>query len=192
LPSQASPVRYTSFEHYLRELECRWGVNYRDPDLTNRAKLRGLLKEQAMANWRRLHPWASLRPFLDRFGPTQYIKFDDPRHLSLRARLRHNRSNLRTSLFKRKLCSDDRCRYCQNEIESLDHVVLSCPRLTSARSTLKQKLSGLNFILSTALILGAIPKSLESKKSRPKLLKLLSVTGEFLVSLDTHFPFSSD
>ena len=62
-----------------------------------------------------------------------YLTTLPPSEASTIARLRFNRSRLNQSLFKRHRSDTDKCPTCPNVIETVEHVLMACPRYDKQR-----------------------------------------------------------
>ena len=60
------------------------------------------------------------------------------------SRLRFNRSRLNQSLHKRHCAVTDKCPTCPDQVETVEHVVMSCPRYGALRFVCFCKLSAIN------------------------------------------------
>ena len=62
-----------------------------------------------------------------------HLHADPPAVIALRSRLRLNSSLLNSSLKKKKMKASSQCDHCPCADETLEHVILDCPRYDSAR-----------------------------------------------------------
>ena len=62
-----------------------------------------------------------------------YLRLLSPSNASVVSRLRFNRARLNQSLNKRRVSSTNKCPTCPDVIETVEHVVMSCPRYDSIR-----------------------------------------------------------
>jgi hypothetical protein len=122
-----------------------------------------------------------------------YLKYDSPRIASLRARLRLQRAHTnqyRTKCFLpdpdgvAESCANPAC-LTSRPMETVDHILLHCPRYHSARTTLIAFLRNLYcpllslIPLRTSLVLGVLPLRLASVLSS----RILSLTASFLAAI---------
>ena len=80
------------------------------------------------------HKWQSgsggdsLKPLIDLTDNLPYyLTSDDKLSCTIRARLRFNRSNKNTSLYKINMSTHTWCPYCPLVDETLDHIIHTCP-----------------------------------------------------------------
>ena len=73
-----------------------------------------------------------------------YLSLLSPSDASVLSRLRFNRSRLNQSLHKRRCAVTDKCPTCPDQIETVEHVVMSCPRYDVLRFVCFCKLSAIN------------------------------------------------
>ena len=99
-----------------------------------------------------------------------YLLLDDKLTCTIRARLRFNRSNMNTSLFKMNMSTHTSCPYCPFEEETLDHVIHTCPIYNMPqhplRNNLTQSLAQINIPLTNDLILGKVEHLTKHNKAR--------------------------
>ena len=80
-------------------------------------------------------------------------------------RLRSGHSRLKHHLFRLGMEEDENCRFCQdNTTESIQHVLLDCPRFYSHQVALKTRLRKENIRINIETILAA--KNLNKKQAR--------------------------
>ena len=63
----------------------------------------------------------------------QYLTTLSPSDASIVSRLRFNRARLNQSLFKRHKSTSDKCPSCPDTTETVEHVIMSCPRYDRER-----------------------------------------------------------
>jgi Reverse transcriptase (RNA-dependent DNA polymerase)/Endonuclease-reverse transcriptase len=76
--------------------------------------------------------YLSMRVIKDTSLPS-YFRLLSPSNASVISRLRFNRSRLNQSLHYRRVLTTNKCPTCPDEIETVEHVVMSCPRYDVAR-----------------------------------------------------------
>ena len=80
-------------------------------------------------------------------------------------RLRLGHSRLKHHLYRLGIEEDEDCRFCgQRTPETIEHVMLECPRFYSYQTTMKQKLRKENIPINIETILGG--KDLDQRKAR--------------------------
>jgi len=123
-------------------------------------------RQGALQSWRRD----------DEPGLALYLQHDERATFVLRARLRFARSYLRHHQHRLGLSADAVCQECDTgRNETIDHVVLECPKYSEARRQLQEALALLGVRLSPSLVLGQLTtRELRVAK------RVLEATGTFL------------
>ena len=137
LPS-TTPEYTRSFASRVRETERKLHL-HADEHMTSRQ----LKEAAAMHMIKKMQKENSHAPFLINFDlnedhltrPDHHLRADPPSLIALRSRLRLNSSLLNSTMCKRKLLLNENCDSCKTP-ETLQHVILHCPRYDTARSTL--------------------------------------------------------
>ena len=109
-------------------------------------------------------------------GTSSYLLADSRITQTIRARLRHDRASLAASLHQRRIPGYDTplCATC-NTIESVEHCLLYCTRLSAERRMLHAKLQNLRIPLNLATVLIC-----DTTIPREMLPTILRLTAEFL------------
>ena len=130
------PAYTRSFAMEIREVEASLVLKY-DQHFSSQqlkeAAARNMLRKMSEQKPRCLLRWNfDLRSEL----PTRcdhHLRSDSPAVIALRSRLRLNSTLFNSSLHKRKIKSSPKCDHCPDE-ETTEHVLLSCPHYSLARS----------------------------------------------------------
>ena len=133
----ASTPGYTrSFAMEITEVESRLGLKH-DHHFSSQ-QLKEATAKHMLAKMLEQEPNCLLRLDFDLSSehPTRvdhHLRTDAPAVIALRSRLRLNSTLFNNSLHKRKIKSSSACDHC-NEDETTEHVLLSCPHYSLARS----------------------------------------------------------
>lgn len=84
-------------------------------------------------NTHSLFPCYELMPVMPNNSLPSYFRLLSPSVASIVSRLRFNRARLNQSLNKRHVSPSDKCPTCLDVVETVEHVVMSCPRYDAAR-----------------------------------------------------------
>lgn len=112
-------------------------------------------------------------------GIAPYLLHDERSTLCLRARLRFSRSHLRSHQYRFGLVDSPVCQECKLGVdETVEHVVLECPKYDGPRRRLSEALSALDLRLSVQIVLGGFEERLKTITT-----KIYTDTGTFLLSV---------
>jgi hypothetical protein len=141
IPS-ATPAYTRSFASKIREIEARLNLHH-DQHISSQQ----LKEAAAMDMLKRMKEKDPQVLFLKNFDfdhehPTRvdhHLRADPPAVIALRSRLRLNSTLFNSPLHRRKMKDSPHCNHCGAE-ETIEHVILSCPRYASARAALIDQL----------------------------------------------------
>jgi hypothetical protein len=113
-----------------------------------------------------------------------------PPDASIISRLRFNRSRLNQSLYKRHRANTDKCSTCPNTVETVEHVVMSCPRYDKYRFKcfwLLSKITNqvpLSSSFPFPFLLGSFPDGFSTTQQQ-KLIATISPSCELCFTCET-------
>lgn len=107
-----------------------------------------------------------------------YILLDNPNVYPIRARLRFHCLKTNYTLWRWKFAPSPFCPSCPHQLETLEHLFMTCPRYDDLRFAVIQALGDFDICLSLALLSGNL------ENIQPALRKpVLQVTGDFITSV---------
>jgi hypothetical protein len=169
-----SARRWLPLSESVKQIEESWGVSHRSPDLS-RSRIKQMCLSRSLASlsdrFRSLHPDP---------GPAMYLRVDAKPIAAIRARLRFDRARLNHSLCRRGLSHSSHCPHCPDQPETVEHLLMSCPRYAAERERCRTHLlpAGVPFLLN--VILGDV-----EHLARSVHIYVLEHTGIYLQTLQS-------